>query len=240
MVLTPIRGSARFPRMGPAHTDRTFRTPPQQGSPSAEATQIGARRVRRDRRCPGGRPADLEVARGGVLRRQPESTTAPPDCRPLTILSPDLPPTAPGAGWRPFTSASKRAGQRGYGRDLPPTSTVPYLSGNDTTALICDFAYELNAGPSPGPGRGPRIGRRKTRLTCGAPLRNRPSPYHRPPERRCTVHMGPDQPCHWLRAAHVSVHWPPGAAICPLSCPPRLSWRHHPSTCSDSRADIRI
>jgi hypothetical protein len=31
----------------------------------------------------------------------------------------------------------------------------------------------VNSGPSPCTGRGPRIGRRKTSLTCGAPLRNR-------------------------------------------------------------------
>ena len=36
-----------------------------------------------------------------------------------------------------------------------------------------DFAYKLNTRPSPCTGSGPRIGRRKTRLTCGAPLRNR-------------------------------------------------------------------
>ena len=48
-----------------------------------------------------------------------------------------------------------------------PTGTVPHLSGNDTPALTWDFAYELNARPSPCIGSGPRIGRRKTRLTCG-------------------------------------------------------------------------
>jgi hypothetical protein len=54
-----------------------------------------------------------------------------------------------------------------------PTGTVPHLPGNGTPALTWDFAYELNFGPSPCTGSGPRIGRRKTRLTCGAPLRNR-------------------------------------------------------------------
>src|ERR1017187_681012 len=53
------------------------------------------------------------------------------------------------------------------------TRTVPHLPGNGTAALTWDFAYELNSGPSPCIGSGPRIGRRKTRLTCGAPLRNR-------------------------------------------------------------------
>jgi hypothetical protein len=54
-----------------------------------------------------------------------------------------------------------------------PTGTVPHPPGNDTPALTWYFAYELNARPSPCTGSGPRIGRRKTRLTCGAPLRNR-------------------------------------------------------------------
>ena len=58
-------------------------------------------------------------------------------------------------------------------RSSRPTGTVSHLYGNDTAALTWDFAYELNPGPSPCTGRGPRIGRRKTRLTCGAPLRNR-------------------------------------------------------------------
>jgi hypothetical protein len=43
----------------------------------------------------------------------------------LTILPPSLPPTALDAGWRPFTSEGKRAGQRGYGRDLPPDWSCP-------------------------------------------------------------------------------------------------------------------
>ena len=54
-----------------------------------------------------------------------------------------------------------------------PAGTVPHLPGNDTPALTWDFAYELNSGPFPCIGRGLRLGRRKTRLTCGAPLRNR-------------------------------------------------------------------
>ena len=54
-----------------------------------------------------------------------------------------------------------------------PAGTRPHQPGNDTPALTWDFTYELNTGPSPRTGRGPRLGRRKTRLTCGAPLRNR-------------------------------------------------------------------
>jgi hypothetical protein len=66
---------------------------------------------------------------------------------------------------------SRSEGQQS--RSFRPTGTVPHLSGHDTLALTWDFAYGLNAGPSPCTGRGPRIGRRKTRLACGAPLRNR-------------------------------------------------------------------
>jgi hypothetical protein len=56
---------------------------------------------------------------------------------------------------------------------FPPYWNCPHLPGNDTPALTWDFAYELNTRPSPCTGRGLRLGRRKTRLTCGAPLRNR-------------------------------------------------------------------
>jgi hypothetical protein len=66
---------------------------------------------------------------------------------------------------------SRSEGQKS--RSFRPTGTIPHLSGNDTAALTWEFPYELNAGPSPRTGRGPRLGRRKTRLTCGAPLRNR-------------------------------------------------------------------
>ena len=66
---------------------------------------------------------------------------------------------------------SRSEGQQS--RSSRPTGTVSHLSGHDTAALTWDFAYELNTRPSPCTGRGPRIGRRKTRLTCGAPLRNR-------------------------------------------------------------------
>ena len=56
---------------------------------------------------------------------------------------------------------------------FPPDWNCPASARQHTSALTWDFAYELNSGPSPCAGRGPRIGRRKTRLTCGAPLRNR-------------------------------------------------------------------
>ena len=93
----------------------------------------------------------------------------------LTILPPGLPPNGTGRrlGGR-SRAEGKRAGQTGHGRDLSARLELgPHLSGNDTPALTWDFAYELNSGPSPCTGRGLRLGRRKTRLTCGAPLRNR-------------------------------------------------------------------
>ena len=95
-----------------------------------------------------------------------------------SLINDLAPQFAPQRHWtpagRPFTSEGKRAGQRGHGRDLSAQLELgPHLSANDTSALTWDFAYELNSRPSPCTGRGPRIGRRKTRLTCGAPLRNR-------------------------------------------------------------------
>jgi hypothetical protein len=92
----------------------------------------------------------------------------------LTILPPSLPPNGTGRrdGGRPRVRAKEPV--RGpWSRSFRRTGTVPHPSGHDIAALTWDFAYELNTGPSPCIGRGPRIGRRKTRLTCGAPLRNR-------------------------------------------------------------------
>jgi hypothetical protein len=93
------------------------------------------------------------------------------------LISDLAPQFAPQRHWTPDGGRSRaRAKSRSEGqqsRSSHPTGTVPHLPGNDTPALTWDFAYESNARPSPYTGRGPRIGRRKTRLTCGAPLRNR-------------------------------------------------------------------
>ena len=43
----------------------------------------------------------------------------------LRSCPPVCPPTALDTGWRPSTSMAKRAGQRGYGRDLPPDWNCP-------------------------------------------------------------------------------------------------------------------
>jgi hypothetical protein len=57
---------------------------------------------------------------------RPDAATTPLALR-LTILPPVCPPTALDAGSRPFTSEGKRAGQRGYGRDLPPDRNCPRI-----------------------------------------------------------------------------------------------------------------
>jgi hypothetical protein len=92
----------------------------------------------------------------------------------LTILPPSLPPNGTGRRLGGRSRVRAKEPVRGLSsRSFRPTGTRPHLPGNDTPALTWDFAYELNTRPSPCTGRGPRIGRRKTRLTCGAPLRNR-------------------------------------------------------------------
>ena len=93
---------------------------------------------------------------------------------PLNDLAPRFAPS--GAGHRLGGRSrvrSKEPVRQAMVEIFRPAGTVPHLRGNDTPALTWDFAYELNAGPSPWTGRGLRTGKRKTRLTCGAPLRNR-------------------------------------------------------------------
>jgi hypothetical protein len=138
------------------------------GDPDLDAGQSNADGIRNARRLHGVSRADANCLSHphnsgtsvlGCVCQRP----ALPTCQsPARSCPPVCPPTSLDAGWRTFTSEGKRAGQSGYGRDLfRPTGTVPHLSGNDTPALTWDFAYELNARPSPCIGSGPQIGRRK-------------------------------------------------------------------------------
>jgi hypothetical protein len=85
-------------------------------------------------------PGEATTCRRGVPTRRAGRARPLPLALRLTILPPGLPPTAPDAGWRPFTSEGKRAGQRGYGRDLPPDWNCPASArqrhiGSDLTLL---------------------------------------------------------------------------------------------------------
>jgi hypothetical protein len=102
---------------------------------------------------------------------RPDAATTPG--LPLNDLAPGLPLN--GTGRR--MAAVHERGQKSRSERQPSGS-----SARLELSRICQarhissdqgFAYELNSGPSPGTGRGPRIGRRKTRLTRGDPLRNR-------------------------------------------------------------------
>jgi hypothetical protein len=75
----------------------------------------------------------------------------------LAILPPGL---APQRHWTPDGGRS-RARAKEPVRDatveiFPPDWNCPHLPGNDTPALTWDFAYELNAGPSPCTGTAPK------------------------------------------------------------------------------------
>jgi len=89
---------------------------------------------------------------------------------PLSDLAPRF---APQRDWTPdggcFRVRAKEPVKEATVEIFRPTGTVPHLSDNDTSALTWDFAFELNSGPSPCTGSGPRIGRRKTRLTWEPP-----------------------------------------------------------------------
>jgi hypothetical protein len=132
---------------------------------SAERKETPARRGANSRPLNAGRRTKSDAAVAAfcccVVRKDPWTQVHPANLAGRSC-PPVCPPTALDAGRRTFTSEGKRAGQRGHGRDLPARLELsPHLSGNDTPALTWDFAYELNAGPSPCTGRGPRIGKRK-------------------------------------------------------------------------------
>jgi hypothetical protein len=103
---------------------------------------------------------------------RPDAATTP-----LALRSTILPPGCPQQHWTPDGGRSRARAKEPVRAAtveiFPPDRNCPISVRQRHIGSYLGFASELNARPSPCAGIGPRLGGRKTRLTCGAPLRNR-------------------------------------------------------------------
>jgi hypothetical protein len=137
-----------------------------------------ADRIRRpDRRGHRGRRSVAHRTTPQSRHLRHDSPCAAPSLVRSGLRSTILPPVCP-----PRHLTAIRGRQRGQTKCLVkrlrsgscPTATgLPFVSRRPTPPLTWDFTHELSCRPSPSPGRGLRTDKRKSRLTCGAPLRNR-------------------------------------------------------------------